>query len=98
MPYSRTGPRWSAPPDSDVHPRLALVRHSDRLFSYSQLLFHTPIDDVVASLRAGASTPQEWWDDLLARSPEAAQRAVEMCRQVDFAVLDLWEMSAAGSA
>ena len=92
------GVRWIAPPSSGVHPRFALVKHSEQLFSYSQLLRFTPIEDIVASLEAGAATPQDWWNDLVTRSPDVARTAVAMCDPLDFEVLDLFAMEAMGTA
>ena len=98
MTLQITDIRWSAPHGIDVHPRLALVRHCGQLYSYSELLLHTPFEHIRASLEAGASTPQEWWDDLLIRSPAVAHRAVELCHPQDFEVLNLYAMTAWGSA
>ncbi len=90
--------RWIAPPGIDAHPRFALVRHSERLFSYSELLLRTPVEQIVASLDAGVSTPQQWWDELVSRSPDTARVTASLCRPLDFEVLDLYAVRPAGTA
>ncbi len=90
-------PRWIAPPGLNVHPRLALVKHDNRLFSYSELLSHLMVQPDPA-LASGPFTPQECWDELLSRLPSVAKRAAAMSRPLDFEVLDLYAVPAAGSA
>ncbi len=90
--------RWIAPPGSQAHPRLALVRHDDRLFSFSELLVYTPREQAPASLESEAVRPQEWWDDLSSRLPSVANRIAGMCHPRDFEVLDLYAMRAKGCA
>ncbi len=61
--------RWVAPPGVDAHRHLALIRHAERLFSFSDLLACTPPDEIDPGLAAGHVKPQEWWDDLASRRP-----------------------------
>ena len=90
--------RWVAPPHARVHPRLALVRHADRLFSFAELVRHTPFEFAMTGPDEQAGTPQAWWDDLLARSPSVARAAASRCVALDFEVLDLYALEAVGSA
>ncbi len=90
--------RWVAPPGVDAHRHLALIRHAERLFSFSDLLACTPPDEIDPGLAAGHVKPQEWWDDLASRRPKVADRIAARCHPQDFGVLDLYAMDVSGSA
>ncbi len=91
-------PRWVAPPHARVHPRLALVRHDDRLFSYADMLRHTPFEFALADVDGVVPAPQDWWDDLLRRAPDVARSIAKRCEPRDFEVLDLFAAEVGGSA
>ena len=81
---SQAGPtRWVAPFHEQAHPRLALVRHEERLFSYSDLLHHTPKKYAFAVV-------QSW--------PIVARRTIARCQSRDGEVLDLFVSEPEGSA
>lgn len=93
-----TPTRWVAPAHEQAHPRFALVRHNERLFSYSELLHHTPSKYAFAVVQTGVTTPQEWWDELNRTWPVVARRTIARCHPRDGEVLDLFVTEAEGSA
>ena len=96
---SQAGPtRWVAPFHEQAHPRLALVRHEERLFSYSDLLHHTPKKYAFAVVQSGVTTPQEWWNELSRNWPIVARRTIARCQSRDGEVLDLFVSEPEGSA
>ncbi len=98
MTIGITEPRWIAPPGGDVHPRLALIKHGNRLFSYSDLVSHARTDEILPLPGGSGWSPQEWWDALLSRAPSVAHQAAALCQPRDFEVLDLYAMTPYGSA
>ena len=89
--------RWAAPSRERCHPRLALVRHAGRLYSFAELLMHLTPDERLP-LDISDSVAQDVWDDIIERTPEAATRAARLCEPRDFEVLDLYACEAMGSA
>ncbi len=98
MSANTNSARWVAPVSGDAHVRFALVRHEERLFSYTELLAHTPRRQAFLALQSGATSPQEWWDLLLARWPAVALLAVGRCQPRDGEILDLFVVRHEGSA
>ena len=97
MPTEPYLPRWAAPSHERCHPRLALIKHRGRLYSFSELMRNVPPADLPDG-DASALSAQALWDDLAARAPTLAERAARLSVPRDFEVLDLYACQALGSA
>ena len=89
--------RWAAPCNMLCHPRLALVRHREHLYSFTELIGHLPVMEIGLSDDTSL-VAQEIWDRLAHTAPEAAEHAVRLSEARDFEVLDLYACAAFGSA
>jgi hypothetical protein len=98
MPSDQDFVRWVAPATQSSHRALALVRHEDRLFSFSELLRHVPKRQAFMALQSAGGSPQDWWDMLVREWPVIARRAADRSEPRDNEVLDLLVLPHEGCA